>query len=650
MSAIGATRILAGPGAPAGWDGIAGMADLVSVNGGFDPGWERDMLLQAAERRSFWLSVRVTASEVLIGPLWVPGGPCSGCAQARALGTAGDPVFFEPPSVLAKLADETSAAGCSPLLRGVVETYARVLRANPLEPGELAAVSLTRGSRTHRIRKSMDCVLCGSAVWDRERERAQERPEPLQLKAVPSGLPVPTRGDSGLVLDRVSMREAFADHRFGPITQLFRDDRAPFAMTGVTLGGARFPGFGRGTVFADTEPVAILEAYERFGGYPHQANLVRDKAFWEISADALDPLRMGHYTDRQLAAPLARVRRYRDDEPMDWAWGHRLHDGSPVLVPADIAFYQYGYPAPGDRPDLVLQRARRADSGGRARSHNNYFLESSSGCALGASREEAVLHSLFELAERDAFLLAWHAAASLPELDLAEIRADPEARHLLDLIDSAGYDTHVLVTTADLAVPSVWVLVVNRSGGRPASFTAAGAGPEPIKAVRAGLWEVCQLVGQGMNWDPAEVEPMLSDPWRVDMLVDHHRLYGFPETLPRVSRALGGPVLSLADAFPDWPDRFVRHARGDIRQAVEFVAGLFASAGLTELIVVDQTTTEHAEAGLASVKTVVPGIVSMSFGHAQQRLAGLARLTDRLAASGMTVTEDDLPLDPHPFP
>ncbi|PHQ52440.1 hypothetical protein BLA24_06550 [Streptomyces cinnamoneus] len=646
---------LLAPGVPADWPWPPACGDeLVTVAGAFDEEWETAAHCRAVAEGRPWLSVRITAAEILVGPLWTPTAAvgCSGCAETRALAAVSDPLFFVTDRTLRTPASARGGNGAPPLLRTLLAAYGELLRTEPLAPGELLALSTDRGVRRHRVHRSIDCTVCGDpAPTPQDAETLPPvPPEPVALCSRPSSAAVPTRGDDGPDLRREAMRENLVDHRFGPVTQMFRDDNAPFAMTGAVLGGARFPGFGRGCSFDATEPVAVLEAYERFGGYPHQASLVRGRSHRELGDLALDPDRLGRYTERQLASPISRVLARTADTPMDWAWGHRLAGGEPLLVPADVAFYQYGYPEPGGRPDMAFQRARRPDSGGRASTRANYFLESSSGCALGGSREEAALHSLFELAERDAILMAWHAQQPLAHLDHAEVRADPEARHLMDLIEAADYDIHLLVTTSDLALPSVWALAVHRRRALPASFTAAGAGPDPMTAVRAGLWEISQLVGHGLNWDPDDVAPMLDDPWKVDMLVDHHRLYGFPETLPRVEKVLGGPRLTLAEAFPGWPGVFAEAAAGDVRGALEFMAGHFAAAGLDEIVIVDQTTREHADLGLASVKAVVPGIVAMSFGHAQQRLAGLPRFATRTAGAGVPCDEELLPLDPHPFP
>lgn len=125
---------------------------------------------------------------------------------------------------------------------------------------------------------------------------------------------------------------------------------------------------------------------------------------------------------------------------------------------------------------------------------------------------------------------------------------------------------------------------------------------------------------------------MAEDPWLVEELEDHVRFSSIPETRDRALAGLGGPAVTLEDAFPDWPGRLERAAGGDVRGTLEFVSSLFADAGLGRIVVVDQTSREHADAGIAVARAVVPGIVPMCFGHAQQRLDGLPGSVPHCAA------------------
>jgi ribosomal protein S12 methylthiotransferase accessory factor len=191
-------------------------------------------------------------------------------------------------------------------------------------------------------------------------------------------------------------------------------------------------------------------------------------------------------------------------------------------------------------------------------------------------------------------------------------------------------------------------LAVNRTGGLPATWSAAGSGIDPARTVRAALWELTQLVAFPPAWNARDAEPLLADPWQVQTLENHIQLYTLPETLPRVTAVLGGPRVSLAEAFPGWPDQLVRAAGGRVRGALEHVAGRFAAAGLDDIILVDQRTRDHTDLGLSVLKAVVPGVIPLSFGQAHQRLSGLPRLARALVTTVQAGRE--APFDPHPFP
>ncbi|WP_344443391.1 YcaO-like family protein [Kitasatospora nipponensis] len=662
----GGTRVLAGPGAPADllelpWCEQRGGAQhgepeaelIVAVAAGQDADWERQVLALARETAVPLLSVRATLAEVLVGPLWSPDGAsgCAGCAWTRdtdrelpelthrsahaaAGGAPAGPAAAVAPRPPAPPAPRVHAPVLPPALG---QLLAELLRGQLplLAPGELLSVAPDGVLRRHRVPRSFRCAVCGDGP-DLRAGRPSEPPRPRPLVARPASGALPDRGEPPFGLDPDRMREALADPRFGPVLGTRRSGQVGMAMTETRLLGAMFAGHGRSSTFRHAEAVGCLEAFERSGGHPYAAPLVFGATARELGDRAVELGGLGRYTARQLASPLSHLRPSDESTAMDWVWGRPLDGGRPLLVPADVGFYQYRYPAPSAAPE----DARRT----------HFFHESSSGCALGGSYEEAALHSLLELAERDAFLLSWHRRRPLPRITPGEI-TDRECLLLIRQIEDQGFQVHLLVATVDLAVPVVWVLALREDGRMPASLSAAGSGADPVAAVRAGLWELSQLVSMGVNWDVEARRPTVADPWLVDEMADHHQRYAYPELLPRIGAVLGGPVVSLAEAFPGWPGVFTDAARGDVTRALRFVAELFGQAGLDRVVVVDQSTPEHGAAGLCVVKAVVPGILAMCFGQAQQRLAGLPRLAAAIAdARGGPPREEDFPFDPHPFP
>jgi ribosomal protein S12 methylthiotransferase accessory factor len=596
---VGPRAPLLAPDAPDAWDWAGWCTDLpylVAVSGSFDAAF----LIVAHERAQRagreLLPIRIGAAEALIGPPSVMGGEegCAGCAYSR-----------NPAPIAA-----TAALG----LQRQVAAFLTAL-SEPLAAGELVALAADGTMRRHRIRRTPDCAICG------EPKPTGPPPRPV-IGPQPAVDAIGTRGGRPFDGDPNRIRRELFDRRFGPVDRLRRKGLAAFAMTEARVSGSQYGGYGRGRTYRQADLVAVLEAYERSASIPHEAPVVRSTSRAELGDVALDPTRLGTYTPTQLASPLTRVRRCADDTPIDWVWGHRLDDGRPMLVPAEVGFYRYAY----ENERVVV-------------------AESSSGSALGSSYPEAVLHSLIELAERDAFLLAWHRAQPLPEIDPASVR-DGEARMLADTIRARGYDLHLLAATADIPIPVVWALAVHREHRFPATFTTAGAGPDPVDAIRGALWELGQLVVAGRDLDPEQAAALHADPWTISQLEDHIRINALPERIDRVTRVLGGPCVTPDEAFPGWPGALADAAAGDVTGALRFVEGLYAAAGLTDILVVDQSTSEHRRVGLTAVKAVVPGIVPMCFGHAHQRLNGLPRL----AAAVVDFDPDGIPFDPHPFP
>ncbi len=615
---------------------LAGLPDIadgsVAVQRGWDLDWEREQWEKAAAAGRGHLSVRLLADEVLIGPWWAPGtdSGCAACAELRAR------TILEHPLV-GDLSQACSRPGASAaLLPGLLDAAVSHLVGRPLRPGELYAVG-SRGARRHRVPRSFQCPVCGPTPA--ETDAVAEPPGKLVLRHRPTTASDPTRGTDGKpLLDRLRVRDRLVDSRFGPVQGILRESHVPFAMSMAVVPDAPAMGHGRAQTFAETEPVAVLECYERLGGFPFDTPVLRDVSYSDVAAQAVDPFALGRYTQEQLDHPTCRVKPFDAGTPMDWVWGHDLASGEPLLVPADVGFYQYEYRFRRDR------RAARA-AGRREREH--YFFESSSGCAVGATREEAALHSLFELAERDAFLLSWYGAKPLPYIPESTI-TDPTSRDMIDLIHANGFDVHLLVATQDIALPVVWVLAVNRENPFPATFSSAGSGADPASAVRGALREVAQLVTNPVDWERADVEKMVEDPWIVEDLEQHVHYSSIPETRDRALVALGGPRTTLEEAFPRWPERVREAAQGDVRQTLRFVQGLFEGAGLEQIVLVDQTSREHADAGISVARAVVPGILPMTFGSAQLRLAGIPRL--EAATRGMPREDDRVPYVPHPFP
>lgn len=86
------------------------------------------------------------------------------------------------------------------------------------------------------------------------------------------------------------------------------------------------------------------------------------------------------------------------------------------------------------------------------------MYETSNGCAIGGSLEEAIFHGILEIVERDAFLLTWYAKLPLPRLDLSSAN-DTELQLMIQRLRTiTGYELHAFNATMEHGIPSLWVI------------------------------------------------------------------------------------------------------------------------------------------------------------------------------------------------
>ncbi|MEU4383169.1 TOMM precursor leader peptide-binding protein [Micromonospora echinofusca] len=562
-----------------------------------------------------YLPVRARGTTIEIGPLSSPGvGGCLRCADTRhqaVLGSGGT----------ASLLADARPLPLPPYWRGLIGELVAGRLADDADPRVASVLSVRDGSLgRHLIRAVPDCPACGALPPDSAgaatinlRSRRQPAPDRLRIRPEPPDLGV--------------LRAELVDHRYGPVTHVHSDGQGPLALAAAEMPvpgrSGRVGGYGRAADHPTAQVLALLEAVEREAGRcPQGRRTTTLGSYRELAADAVDPTRLGLPEPEAVRHPAYRLDPYTPDTVTSWVWAYDLVAGRPVLVPEHAAYY------------------------GVARAGAARFLhESSSGCAVGGCLEEAVLHACLETIERDAFLLTWYAGRPPPALALPP-DTDPLTRHLADRIAAEGYRLHLLDVTSDVGIPAVWALAVTDRTDRGATFSAAGAHPDPRRAAAAAILEVGVnvAVAAKVARPPRDrLLAMLADADLVAELGDHAALHLLPETLPRfdfaLSEAAVGPARPLDEHFAGWRERWLHP---DLTEVLRRVLAAMAAAG-TRPLVVDQTGAGERRLGLAAVKVIAPGAVPMTFGHLNRRI-DLPRLRQaRLAAP-------DRPVLPHPFP
>ncbi|MFD1047903.1 extracellular solute-binding protein, partial [Kibdelosporangium lantanae] len=129
---------------------------------------------------------------------------------------------------------------------------------------------------------------------------------------------------------------------------------------------------------------------------------------------------------------------------------------------------------------------------------------------------------------------------------------------------------------------------------------------------------------------------MALDSSLVTVTSDHALLYADPSVFSRLSFLTDSTHVRPLNSLPQ------PTANDDLRADLVDLIAQYTANGL-DVIVVNQTTPEHQAGGFTCVKVLIPGTLSMTFGHTHRRTTGLPRLDAALAGSEVNP-------HPHPFP
>jgi ribosomal protein S12 methylthiotransferase accessory factor len=525
--------------------------------------------------------IRFDGGLALLGP--TPGGVCVDCAEFARLATLGAPQT-----------GLTMGGFPAPALKPFLELLSAEVEAGDHRRSVVAVRTDLGVVSQHLVRpRPGGCPQCGPLPDDHPEEPVVAAPvEPGRLRGANS-----RSGD---------LREELFDLRHGPVSGVFRTGHLPLAVTSAELAGPSVEaGYGRTVDFDEAERVALYEAVERYNGMrPRRTRTVLEASFAELGPDlALDPVRLGQYNGENHLTP------YSPDLRIRWVHGWSYTRRKPIAVPEQVAYWAVQGP-------------------------NHFIAETSNGCGLGNSLTEAVLHGLFEVAERDAFLMAWYGRTPLPRI---KTPADPTLPHLVDRLESIGYDLAFFDATNDFGIPAV-ISVARYQGvdsDAPQIFYAAGAHPDPRRAMLSAAVEIAVDVESTVDREAAEprtyardrLRRLLAEPDLIRTMSEHVAVNALAAAADRHDFLLDQPEVDLsAAALPEFDDLSTLLAHYVDRLDLEVIA-------------VDQSDPVIAgRLGLFSAKVIVPGALPMTFGHMYRRTRGLSRLR----ANG--------PLLPHPFP
>jgi ribosomal protein S12 methylthiotransferase accessory factor len=590
------------------------------------------------DRGLAWLPVRTELGRVVIGPVeragWIGCAECAELRRARARshpqGHAavwerhGPTIAEQPSSLLTGLAAD--------IVAGLVGEEVRSLATDPdsarTRCGMLYVDLHTLHVSEHRFLADPRCPECGGMPADgASLARIELRPRPKTA---------PDRYRVRAVADEIdALRRIYIDQETGMVREIRLGDEGGVAIASAHMAlrnGQVENGFGRTRSYRDSELSALLEGLERYGGIePGGKRTTVSASYREVLGSAIDPRDLGGHPADFYKRPGSRFKPFDENRPYLWVWAYSFAEQAPILVPERSAYYWLS--------DLRSEPAP-------------FMMDSSNGCALGSCLEEAVLHGILEVAERDAFLMTWYTRMRVPRIDPSAARRHAIPTIINGLETDTGYRVVIFDTTLEQGIPCCVALAFDpaEEPDGPKMVCAAAAHLDPEQAIENALSELGPMLASHIADFPeerAKAREMAMDPSLVRTVADHSLLYCDPTVSDRVPfLADSAAVRSIAD-LPRPEDFRNDDLSDDLRQVI----GRYTDRGM-DVIVVDQTTPEHQAGGFSCVKVIIPGTLPMTFGYHDRRIEGLPRLFEvprLLGYCDRLLDAADINPHPHPF-
>ena len=549
---------------------------------------EIDAAHRAAGRQ--WLLAKPVGAQVWIGPVFAgEGHACWHCMASRLWGHRQAEAHVQ--ATLGRQGPATRPVAAVPPLVAMAKNLIALEVCKWLAgyryPGQQSIWtfdSFDLAGRHHELRARPQCASCGDATLMHDQTL---RPVVLTSRTKATGC-----GQRALPPDEVM---ATYRHLISPVTgivkEIRRDTTGPalfnsfLAGTNLAVSAQSFDGLrselrsqngGKGITAEHAEVSALCEALERRSGCFHGDEPRIRGSFAALGERAVHPdtvqlFDRRQYPDRQrwngahssfqfVCDP------FDDDAVMDWTPVWSLTGRCQRLLPTAMLYFG----APVESAGLCV----RADSNGNA---------------AGSSLEDAVLHGMLELVERDAVALWWYNRTRAPQVDLAAF-ADP----WLDEVRTAHAELHreiwVLDLTSDVGVPTMAALSRRTDKSGEDIMFGFGTHLDPRVALRRALTELNQLMpavlaataGGGYQCEDPEAVSW----WRSATVANQPYLLPDPALAPR----------TLAD--------FDYRPCADLHADITSVQTALESLDM-EVLVLDQT---RPDIGLPVAKVIVPGL------------------------------------------
>lgn len=610
---------------------------LVSFNDKWDT--ESDLQFQslAKEKGLPYLRIYTDLDYLVVGPMTIPNNKgCIACFETRSYEASKKKIYYNKLSKVELISKNKTFYPQFTLVSNITVSILKELKllnqgSMPVTKNAVYFINVqTMKFEISSFVHDVYCAYCSDIPDDEPETMTYEFKENLK----------PSPQHERVYNDKLSidkLRKMLVDKRSGIVTSTQAHECRVIPIASAE-NSRHFDdesnySLGREVTFNQAEKISLLESLERqAGSYPQRRKTVVFHPYSELNTLAIDPYSLGLYSDEHYDTPNFPFSKFDPDHPISWVWGYSYKNNTPILIPEQAAYFS---------KVKSMEQERR------------FIGDSSNGCALGSSFEEACLYGLFEVLERDAFLLMWHARLPVKSINLETIN-DMEIMFLKEKLEISDYRLFIFDIKTDFNLPCFTAFAVNKKNVAPRFFVSAACHKNPKKAIKNAIMEVIshsEIANTQLEENSDRIKELYQNPEKITSIQDHYLYYYHPGNFHLVDFLFNRdiPLLDFYDVFHDY---YETQRSIDLTKELRSIIQVVIDKGY-DVIAVNQTPDFYENCNLHSVKIIIPGTLPLGFGYHSSRVHNLNRLYEvnkLMGYSNSTLSNSQINPSPHPFP
>ncbi len=370
---------------------------------------------------------------------------------------------------------------------------------------------------------------------------------------------------------------------------------------------------GNGTVWYEAVLATIGEVVERYCPAFYDLEKFTRRSYRTLDKNAISPEQVALFHGKQYSSEGFYFKPFTKNSELYWSSCYNLITGEEVMYPASLIYFPWHV------------------------DEDRIGLSTSTGLAGHIDYHEAILTGLYELIERDAFMISW-----MQQLDIPKMRISSDIREYLNKFFPEHYEFHFFDITLDLSVPTTFGICFGEE--EFGKFVAVGSATR--NTYGNSLKKVIKEIGQTVpyfryflekkqNWNPKDFTELRS--------FEDHSLFYLKKK----------EYLSVFDRFvesvPSKDITFHTYDETNTQKEIISILKIFDDKNY-DVLLANLTTSDIRESGFCSIKVLCPQLIQMN-GHYRYYFSGGERLYDVPANLGYKgQSYDELNKYPHPFP